>query len=157
MTEAHKLSLGEIGILEICCEIETSCAELYMYFSELYKDDDRISKLWKKTAGDEENHAEQFRFACRLLGTNIKTVKTNAERVISILEKIRSVHNAVKNNPPSIRDSLRFAINLEESLATYHMDTIIAFEDPHLMNLFVSMKNGDIEHIQMLQKAFDSL
>lgn len=51
----------------------------------------------------------------------------------------------------------RFAIKIEQTLAEYHMTTIVAFEDKALEKLFSSLNESDHAHIQKLQHAYDSL
>lgn len=155
MNDTAKLTITDTHILEVCCRIEEALAHLYRYFSELYADQPQMSALWEKTAKEEDNHAEQFRLACRLRGIGIKALKKDISRVNTVLEKIQYVYSGVQKIPPKLEDALKFAIRLEHSLADYHMNTIATFDDKGLALLFTSMMKHDRSHIEMLEKAYE--
>ena len=152
-----RLTISDTGILDICGQIEEKCAEIYWYFSRLFADDKKSFELWKKTALEEENHAEQFRLASRLHGSGMKAVNVGHNMVNTMLAKIELIHDMVLKSPPSLKESLRFAIKIEQALAEYHMSTIVSFEDKALEKLFSHMNENDRGHIAMLQHAYDSL
>ena len=62
---------GTKDILEICQEIELSCAELYHYFAELFKNDRATLLFWRKAAMEVENHAKRFALILKLRRQNI--------------------------------------------------------------------------------------
>lgn len=157
MAEDVKLSISETNVLDICCKTEEACADLYHYFSKLYEDNPKASTIWKKTAVEEENHANQFRLASRLRGQGMKSLSTDSYKAKTLLAKLQSVYESVQKSPPPLKEAFRFAINLENSLSDYHMDTIATYEDESLANLFKAMMENDREHIQMLENAFTEL
>jgi hypothetical protein len=53
--------------LDVYMGIETLCADLYHFYSEVFEDIPEASRLWKKTALEEENHKRQFELALRLI------------------------------------------------------------------------------------------
>lgn len=57
------ITFPEQKLLEKCWKIELLCKELYEYFAELYCDDMEAVQLWRKTAIEEQNHADQFTLA----------------------------------------------------------------------------------------------
>ncbi|MBL0226550.1 MAG: hypothetical protein IPQ16_13555 [Geobacteraceae bacterium] len=130
---------------------------MYRYFAHLYADNPAAADLWAKTAQEEDNHAEQFHLACRLYGSGMKSLKSDMEKVQKILTNIQTIFNHVKSTPPALSDALRYAIKMETSLAEYHMNTIVEFEDENLARLFSSMKKNDQEHTQMLERAYEAV
>jgi len=74
-----------------------------------------------------------------------------------LLAKIQSVYTVVQTSPPTLKGALRFAINMEQSLAEYHMNTIATFENEGLERLFSSMMRNDNGHITMLENAYNEL
>lgn len=157
MAENVRLNLDEVSVFHICYKIEKTYAELYRYFSNIYTNNPQVSRLWGKTAVEEDNHADQFKMASRLLGSGIKSLKINVSRANAVLTEVQSVYENVQKSPPSINDALLLAINLENSLSNYHMDSISNFDDMHFAKLFTSMMSSDQDHIQTLKKAYNSL
>lgn len=157
MAGEAKLSVTENWVLETCCMMEETCAALYRHFAGLYADNAEISSLWSRTAQDEDGHAEQFRLAYRLHGSGIASLKTDVARAKNLLSKMEAVYKHVQEAPPSLKEAFRFAIKLEYALAEYHMDSIANFSDKGLEKLFVSMRKVDLQHIERLEQAYNSL
>ena len=153
MADKKKLKLSDVNILQICCKLEETCAEMYHYFAQLYVESPDARELWTKTAQEEESHAEQFRLAYRLHGSGMKALKIDEVSAQKLLTNIQSIFELVKKFPPTLKDALRYAIRMENSMAEYHMNTIVEFEDENLARLFTSMIKNDQEHIQMLERA----
>lgn len=144
-------------ILTKCSEIEESVAIIYRYFSRLYLGDKDISALFFKTALEEDEHSNQFKLACRLHGAGMKSIKTDQQSIDSILNKLKSLYEAVQKKAPSLKEALNIAISIESSLAEYHMNAIVEFEDQHLSKLFTSMRKNDDLHVEMLQEALGAV
>lgn len=153
----NRLSISESHILDVCCQIEETCAAIYRYFFKLHESNPQASTLWEKTAKEEDNHAEQFRLASRLKVSGIKSLKTDLYNANAILAKMQSVLENVHKSPPPFKEALRFSVSMEHSLAKYHMDSIATFEDPGLAKLFTSMMKADQEHIRMLETQYKAL
>ena len=129
---------------------------MYRYFAGICADNPEATDLWMKTAQEEDSHAEQFRLACRLYGSGMKSLKTDVQKVEKILANIQTIFNYVKKTPPMLSQALWFAIKMESSLAEYHMNNIVEFEDQNLARLFASMRNNDQEHVHMLERAYEA-
>lgn len=153
----EKLSVTENWVIDTCCMMEETCAALYRYFAELFADDPAVVQLWLKTAREEDSHAEQFRMAYRLHGSGIESLNTDMERAKSLLAKMQSIFKHVQESPPTLKEALQFAIKMEHSLAGYHMDSIARFADKGLEKLFISMRQCDQQHIEMLEQAYHNL
>lgn len=151
--EMVKLDLEDMCILDFCVKIETKCEELYRYFAELYADIPEISLLWKKTANEEYNHAEQFKLAIRLRGVGIEGVRVDLSKAANIVEKLDTFLPRFKASNPTPAEALAFAIQLEEKLSEYHMSALVDFADNSLEKLFAAMAKYDKGHLEMLQKA----
>jgi rubrerythrin len=157
MTNDAKLSVTENWVLDTCSMLEETCAALYRYFAELFADDPDACALWSKTALEEDSHAEQFRMAYRLRGNGIESLKIDMNRAKDLLAKMQSIFKHVQEDPPTLKEAFHFAIRMEYSLAEYHMDSIAKYTDKGLEKLFVSMRQCDQEHIQMLEQAYNKL
>ncbi len=156
MTEALAGTKGDVlRILEICREIEECIAELYHYYADIFSDTPDISKLWEKTAREEENHANQFTLAITIYRQGIiQSVNTDLHFAENILDKLKSIYSTVKQSSPTIADALRSAIKLEERLAEYHMSSLAHFQDESYRKLFEAMMKNDQNHIVSLERAF---
>ena len=154
---ACKLSMSDINILDVCCGIEEICSNMYRFLAGHFSDNQTIAALWEKTAQEEDNHAEQFRLASRLHGIGMKSVKFDLYGVKLILNKIMTIYEHIQGRPPQIKEALKIAVKLERELEKYHMDLMVAFEDHNLSRLFAAMKAYDRGHIELLQRAHDSL
>jgi rubrerythrin len=157
LTNQEGISTNYLHILEVCCKIEEGCAQLYHYLSLVYKNDPKASALWAKTANEEDNHAEQFRFACRTKGNGIDILKIDIHKADMILSKIQSIYDAVKKAPPTLKDALDIAIRLEQGMADYHMYAVAIFKDENIEHLFKAMMRFDKQHIEMLENALVEL
>jgi len=157
MSLDKKLNISDTHILDVCCRIEEACEDIYRNFSRLFADDPKAHDLWVKTSIEEGNHAEQFRLASRLKGSGIRSLKTGLYEAQTTLAKIISINESILKSPPAHKEALRFAIKLEKSLASFHMDTVAKFEDEDIARLFSAMMKNDHDHIMMLEKAYDEL
>lgn len=160
MTEkesASKLPLDQLHFLDLCALFELKIGDLYTHFAKLFAEDAELSSLWRKTALEEENHAQQFRMAVRLQGSGIKYVNTDLSKAVANLRKLQAAVEKYIGMTLSPQDALRLAIKLEDQVAVLHMDTIVVFEDPELKRLFEAMMECDKGHVSMLQNYLDRI
>jgi rubrerythrin len=136
--------------LDQCIQIESLCAELYHYYSDLFRDNEEVSRLWKKTALEEENHQKQFELAYRLREECEFEVKGNIERVKHIHQKFIRLLEHVRQNPPDIVTALQKAIEMEESIADLHMESAVRSRDAHIHDMFQAMRKFDQGHMEAL-------
>jgi len=151
------MTLSEQILLEKCRDIELLCKELYDYFAELYSDNYNAVYIWRKTAMEEQNHADQFTLALKLRKDLPCTVLTDATRVESVLSQLRIVIAKVKVEPPSLVDALNSAIKLEKHLSEFHIDCVAEFENESYRKMFNAMMSSDNEHIESLQDEYNKL
>jgi rubrerythrin len=149
------MTISEQRLLEKCREIELLCKELYEYFAELYAGNDDAVRLWKKTADEEHNHAEQFTMALRLCRGLPCLVTVDSKRVDSIISQLQTVIKKVKLTPPELQDAICSAISLEKHLTEFHLGCVAIFEDKSYNKLFSAMMASDDGHIASLQAAYD--
>jgi len=147
-----------VRILEICRDVEVYVSELYYYFEESFSDIPDMSKLWKKTAMEEENHAKQFVLAINLRKQDlVHSVSIDLDGAEAVLNKVKSVYETVRQSKPAIADALRMAIELEEELAAYHLSVLARFQDKSHKMLFEAMMNHDNGHALELIKAYQNV
>lgn len=151
------MTISEQILLEKCRDIELLCKELYGYFAELYSGDEDASRLWLKTAMEEQNHADQFTLALKLRKGMSCLVVVDPSRVESIIGQLRTVIANVKADPPKYADALNSSIKLEKYLAEFHLSCVVKFEEDSFKNMFNAMMASDQEHIASLQEAYDMM
>jgi rubrerythrin len=150
------MSTEVLKILDICRDIEVTCSELYHYFEEIFSNTPNISLLWRKTALEEENHANQFVLALKLRRQGVvQSVNIDAGTAEEILTRIKRMNGEVRVKKPSIADALLLAIELEEDLSEYHLSTIALFEEESHKKLFEAMMKNDHDHVADLKRAYE--
>jgi rubrerythrin len=139
--------------LEVCMDIERLCADVYHLYSEIYEDIPEASRLWKKTALEEENHQMQFGLALRLLsGTEFEVSKDSLKRAYSIQYKLLKLINHVQGTKPELLTAVSNAVEMEEKLADLHVHASLHFKEESMQKLFKSLSEADHGHIAALQR-----
>lgn len=146
-----KLPMDQLQFLQQCAEFESKVATLYHHYSDLFSDDESLSMLFKKTAVEEENHAQQFHLAIRLQGTGMEAVKTDVTKASASLKKLAEIVELLTGSTPFPEDALDIAIRLEEQVALLHMANVVHFQDAGLKQLFEAMMAHDNGHVTMLK------
>ncbi|QEM68331.1 hypothetical protein FO488_09260 [Geobacter sp. FeAm09] len=143
---------GDCPIFEICARIEAQTAELYHYYSELFRENPDAAQLWRKTALEEENHLRQFELADRLYRNAGFAVSVDPERAHRVCHKLGTLLSHVRQHPPDLETALSRAIEMEESLADLHMEGVVRFADDSVQKIFKAMMRFDQEHVQSLKR-----
>lgn len=157
MRTKENLSISKTRLLETCAEIEDNVARLYHLFSEQAGDDTAFRKLWRQTALEEEEHANQFRLGGRLRGEAIEDIVVDEDRTIKVLAAVKAVLVRAQETPLSCEHALRLSIQIEEKLAEFHMGSVAVFCDEQCAKLFKSMMVGDKAHLERLKQAYDQI
>lgn len=155
MSEA--LSIEQMSILDKCAMVEVLMGEIYRLLAVLHSYNTKISALWKKTAEEEDRHAEQIRFASRLKRGLISEVTVDAQTATNALNAEKIIYEEFKNKPPEIREALKTAIELEEQLFNFHLEYSVSFQNESYRKLFHAMLSADREHIEALKRALQEL
>jgi rubrerythrin len=141
-------------LFDICRDIEGSFAELYHFYSDHFKDDAEIARMWKKTAMEEENHQHQFAMARRMMSNMQCVANVDIDIAVDVRDNVaKLVANAIKR-PPNLASALKRSIELEEKLSVFHAGTIVSFTDPGLKNMFSAMLCFDKEHVETLRQHY---
>ena len=153
---AARSEIAAEHLLGCCYRVETAMAAFYWFLAELHKGTPEITALWRKTAGEEENHARQFEFALKFPNL-IADLVVKAEDVDRLLAEVLGLGAAVRATKPLAVDALRKCIDLEQRLADYHMNSIGIIHDSQMQKVFEAMMAADREHVQTLVEALDRL
>ena len=153
MTEHSRASYEQLKVLDICCQIEEHCSELYQYFAEIHHEDRDVALIWSLTAVDEDNHVRLFQMASRLKGEGIIELFITAKSAMEMLNNMKTLLKNVHNKPPSIITALRFTIRMEKNLSQIHLGHIAHFSDEHTKRLFSSTLKRNQERINQLERV----
>jgi len=148
---AAGITFNDQLLLEKCRTIELLSKELYTRFAETYVDSPEAVYLWRKTATEEENHAEQFTLALKLKkGLQLHSTITldTADKLIS---RLSTIIEGLPSKSLSLADALEFAIKLENYLVKFHLSCIATFKDESFQELFKAMMASDQGHISSIE------
>lgn len=146
-----------LTILQHCHELELLMAQAYDALARAHAGQPRMSRLWAKTAKEEENHASQFSLALSLGGDVMSSPKVDPADLNKALQDAKAfVHEAKTHNLPLV-DALRKAIELEEQMAQFHLHVAVAFRSGAHEKLFRAMMAADKGHISALRAELDYL
>lgn len=141
------------NVLSACVLIERLCAQLYLTFAEAHRSDQAIYALWKKTADEESNHAEQIAMALRMRKGLVASTRTDMQKANEAVAFVRTVLRNAVAKPPSILEALRLALQVETRLGAFHLDEVAVFAEPSMKSLFRAMQSADRMHVQSIRSA----
>lgn len=144
------------GLLEICTTIESKTAELYFCFSDLYRERPDLSRLWRKTAQEEENHMLQFQLAIKLKKSCAFSAVVSLTQAQQALTMITGLLEKVRERTPTWRNALKFAIELESRLSLFHTNTALVFEEDSFNSLYRAMMKHDQDHVLALSRYLET-
>jgi rubrerythrin len=139
--------------LEVCMGIEGLCADLYHSYSTMFADTPEASRLWKKTALEEENHRMQFELALRLFSeTEFEVPKESLKRAFSVHCNLLKLKDSCTRNRPELLAAVSQAVEMEANLADLHVHTALHFSEPTMQNMFKALSDADRDHVAGLQR-----
>lgn len=145
------ITFNDQALLEKCREIELLNKDLYTRFAETYRESPEAVYLWRKTATEEENHAEQFTLALKLKkGLQLHSTIT-LDTADKLIARLTNVIDGLPTKSLSLIDALEFAIKLEQYLVKFHISCVATFTDASFQNLFNAMMKSDQDHIAAIE------
>lgn len=154
---AARLTMDQLHFLDRCKRFELKGAELYYHFARSFAENKPLSRLWSKTALEEESHAQQFAMAARMQGVGMSGVNTDLTKAMVNLQKLEEKVDQLMASTLSEVESLNLAVKLEEQMAVLHMSSIVIFSNSELKKLFQAMMDFDKEHVEALREYLESL
>jgi hypothetical protein len=145
------ISFNDQALLEKCRTVELLNKELYTRFAENYLDNPEAVYLWRITASEEENHAEQFTLALKLKKGLLLQSTISLETADKLIARLTNVIETLPARSLSLADALDFAIKLEQYLEKFHLSCIATFKDPSFESLFKAMMASDQGHIASIE------
>lgn len=145
------ITINDQLLLEKCRTIELLNQELYTRFAETYADIPEAVYLWRKTAVEEENHAEQFTLALKMRKCLQMQSTITLDTADKLIARLRNVIERLPSNRLSLIEALEFAIKLEQYLVKFHLSCVASFKDESFQKLFNAMMASDQGHIAAIE------
>lgn len=156
MKSTAQMPLTEIHTLEECCALEEKCAHIYRHFGKIFSDSKDICSLWEKIATEEDHHANAFRLAIRKLKPGMADAGPCSKKLVKVMNILELIHREVETKHPSLVEAFELALNIEKSLAEFHINSVVKFSDSNISELFIQMEKYDQGHLELLQEAIES-
>lgn len=154
---AAGITINDQLLLEKCRTIELLSKELYTRFAEIYMDVPEAVYLWRKTAVEEENHAEQFTLALKMRKCLKMQSTITLETADKLIARLTNVIERLPSNRLSLLEALEFALKLEQYLVKFHLSCVAAFSDASFQALFNAMMASDQGHITAIEEYYRKL
>lgn len=145
------------NFLDACYEAENSCAEMYNLFAQHFTANRKISRLWSKTALEEENHARHVYLAKKMVKSIHWVCLESWHNASAALAMIKQSLKTVRESPPSIQNALLMALKCEHRMENLHMQSAILVEGQVGNSMFRALMKDDRGHIEMLEAALDEV
>jgi rubrerythrin len=143
--------------IELAARLEIEVAELYNSIAEVFADDVEFANFWRLSAEAERYHAATILvhmhvFEARDLPTHpLLPVEMSSMR--ALLARLAEIRTQVASRPPTRREALEIALEIEENGAEVHGRSQFEWLYEDMRALFVSMAQEDLAH----RRSFDAM
>jgi hypothetical protein len=138
------------ALLSVCTAIEQETAALYSYFSELFHETPELARMLKKIMVEKENHVMQLQLAAKLEQRCEVDAHINIDMAQQLLNLVTGLQARVREFPPTWRNALKFAIELENKLSLFYADNALVFTEESFNSLYMAMKGHDEDQITVM-------
>jgi uncharacterized protein YneF (UPF0154 family) len=118
-----------LKVFDICQHIYKHAEEFYQYLGEVHREHGQIARMWGLLAIDKCNHSDAYKMLNRLKGAGIHEINVSVEMATNLLIKMKSIQKDDKKNPPSVLNTLKFVMIMEEKLSTVHIAQVAKLYD----------------------------
>jgi rubrerythrin len=144
-------------VLSACRSVELAMAGLYEALAELHDHDPPMARLWRKTAGEELNHAAQFSLLLESMPDAVVGTTVDSRTLDSLRLAIEATIEEYHLRSPTAREALVAAIDFEETMDRTHAHQALIFTAPRTKQLFQAMMAADRGHVAKLRAALTKL
>ena len=143
-------------LLAICTAIEHETGALYLYFSELFLDMPEIARMLRKMMVEKENHVLQLQLAAKLEQRYEVDALKNIDQAQQLLNLVNGLQARVREYPPTWRNALKFAIELENKLSQFYADNALVFAEDSFNSVYMAMKSHDEDQVLAMTQYLDA-
>lgn len=133
-------------------KLENKVQALYEFYNRLFCDDREVAGVFYELALEEKSHADMIDYQIRMVRKNrsiFKEVEIDLTAVEAMIARIDALLCA--EEPISLTEALKLAIELEAGALEYHYRTLIAKSNPEVGPLIRALGASDKEHADMLR------
>jgi hypothetical protein len=149
---------GQGRIVEMLAKHEEAIGELY---SEYAKKFGSLAQFWEKLADEEEQHAYWIRrLDRRILEEDcgyIDTQKFSTKMVDESLERIKKKLEEAKNGEVELKDALKFAMSVEESIIESKYFEVFVGDIAEIKQVQYCLEEVTREHRERIAKALSEI
>jgi len=143
-------------LLEEAIKLELNAGDLYMAYSEAFKDD---RSFWWQLAIEEKNHAALLKSGRIYLERGMlpnELLYQNINDIRAINDDLRSRIEACKLNPPDKKEAYDFTCRFEESAVELHYQKIMSTAtDSKIAMIFKKLGNADKDHAERIRSLME--
>jgi rubrerythrin len=143
--------------LSICKDIETTCADIYFYFAEVFADQPAAHNLWEKIAFEEKNHANLLKMALRLKDLELVDRQHDLPNLRKCMHLVQSTNARIRQCKPQLLEALQTAVQLEKQLQEFHLECVVTFKNQAEEKMFAALLHGDKDHVAALEMACEAV
>jgi uncharacterized NAD-dependent epimerase/dehydratase family protein len=97
----------------------------------------------------------QFQLALKLEKRCNFTTVVSMKHAQQALNMLIGLLEKVGKHPPTWRNALKFAIELESKLSQFHTNTALLFDDDNFITMYHAMMKNDMDHVQALSRYLE--
>ena len=144
--------------LNICIRIEETIGKIYQKLAESNLVSDQVRKVLSELAEEEDDHADQLRFALRFPeDTVVKSLPDMLAQAQRLLEHAEKILLKIGQNQADDQRAVAIGIELEKKFCQAHIAQSFQFTDKSLERMFAAMAKADENHCQRLLDLKKSL
>jgi len=143
--------MGIQALFKPLAEFEGKIAELYEWYSELFKADAEAAFVFFQLAAEERAHAKIIEYQRRMVRNSpaeFADVAIDLKPVEEALVAIAALRNPPR--PPSLEEALRAALTLETSATEYHYRTAMKQASAGTARLLDALGTAERHHLGKL-------
>ncbi len=137
-----------ITILSRIEELEGGLAEVYEWLSGQFHDSADVSGFFFRLSLDEKAHRDLVRYQVRMVRGDRKLfpdVEADLQAVDFVLHKVKQFRDS---GSPTLQHSLRFAVDVESSVAEHYVSTALGRSNPAIAGLIENLSRASSGHLK---------
>jgi rubrerythrin len=137
-------------------ELENEVGKLYQWLSTVFADDEKAGAFFSKLSVDEKAHFDLVKYQERVVRKAPRDF-AGVEVNLAALDKLVADITQFRKTSPSLRDAIRFALDVETEVAESYATTIMDQSNKNFAELTKSLTaNSKEDHYKQLLRFAQS-
>lgn len=138
--------------LNICIRIEETVGRIYRNMTKSTRLTEAVRKALLELAADEDDHANQLRFALRFPESSVvSSIPTMQEQAEKLLQQAEQILEKTQQLNVDDQQAISIGIELEKQFCQAHIANSFEFKEENLKKMFAAMAKEDDRHLKLLQ------